>query len=265
MKKYILAVFLLASAAMVVFYSCKKQVYTDAAYQVTDSVHAYLKIIHASVNFRALTGKQDTFNVYLNKARLTPPTTPTSAALSYGSVFPGTASNAYMAVEAGVDTLRLSIPGVVNTDSVTILTLYKYLAPGKYYTFIITDSLLAGRDSSKIFVQDLYAPPVVSYINLRFIHAVINDTAGKTVDLWSYARNAAIITKVKPDSVSSFLLAGVNPSVPDTLYVRRTGTTLNLAKLLFAPTPQRTYTLYYYGDGNLTTGKKARTLANYGH
>jgi hypothetical protein len=155
---------------------------------------------------------------------------------------------------------------VVNADSVTIWSLPKYLAPGKYYTFMITDSLNSTRDSNRIFVQDVYTPAVVSYINLRFIHAVVNDTPGKTVDLWSYARNAAIISKVKPDSVSSFLLAGVNPSVADTLYVRRTGTTLNLAKLLFAPTPQRTYTLYYYGDGNITTaGKKPRTLASYGH
>jgi hypothetical protein len=198
--------------------------------------------------------------VYLNNSKLS------SAALSFGSIFPGIVSNAYLAIPPGSQSIRLSIPGVVNTDSVTIATVTKSFVAGKYYSLLITDSIMnASRDSSRILVQDYYTTPNPGFINLRFANAALNDTAGKTVDLFSYARNTTLITKIKSDSVTSFQVVGTNPGVADTLYVRRTGTNQVLAKLLFPSTSQRTYTVFYYGDVTLASGKKARTLSYYAH
>ena len=260
--------------ATVVCFSCKKNQNKVADYSITDSTLAHIKIIDASDSFRKVTkGMPDSFNVYVNGERVTSSTSaPAVPSMTFGAIFPGLASagSAYLTVSPGSASIRLSYDGVVNADSVTILSLTKTLVPGGYYTFMITDSLLSTRDSNRIFVRDYYKTPVPGYVNLRFINAVINDTAGKTVDLWSYARNAAVLTKIKPDSVTSFQSLGINSGVSDTFYVRRTGTTLNLAKLLFPPVgqtaSQRTYTLFYYGDGNLTgTAKKARTLGYYNH
>ncbi|MBS1565631.1 MAG: hypothetical protein JST39_14675, partial [Bacteroidetes bacterium] len=131
-------------------------------------------------------------------------------------------------------------------------------------------------DSSQIFVQDYWIQPAAGYINLRLMHAVLNDTVGKTVDLFSYAKNTTIFTGIKPGQTTAFSAVGYNYQTPDTFYVTRSGvpaatplsSRLILAKLLFVPistgaVPQRTFTLYYKGDGNLTSGTKARSLASY--
>jgi hypothetical protein len=268
MKKYILATFLLASVAvMVMLYSCKKALTKVADYKIADSSMAYIKIVDAADSFRARTGRPDTFALFINNIRVTSPNSATSTALSFGGVWPvtTTASNGYLAVYPGVDSIKLAVPGQVIPDSLYVTAFLKNLLPGKYYTFLVTDSVKSARDSNRIFVQDVFTTPVPGYINLRFANAVINDTAGKTVDLWSYSRNAAVVSKIKPDSITSFQVLGINTAVSDTFYVRRTGTTLNLAKLAIPFNSQRTYTLFYYGDGNLTAGKKARALGSFNH
>jgi hypothetical protein len=92
------------------------------------------------------------------------------------------------------------------------------------------------------------------------------------VDIFSYARNNTVITNVPPGLVTPFFSLGFNAGVADTFYVTRpavAGTPLAnrivLSKLAFGAANQRTYTLYYKGDANLTTGTKARTLSSYVH
>ncbi|HTJ11459.1 MAG TPA: DUF4397 domain-containing protein [Dinghuibacter sp.] len=251
-----------AITVLVILGSCKKNFKYDASYKPMDSTMAYLKIIDASPLFRQITTYQDTFIVFINGAKVT------ASSLTFGGAFPGTATNTYLAVPPGPQEIKLSVPGIVNVDSIKILTLNLNMQAGRRYTLMLTDSMLtASRDSSRIFVQDFYNAPVTGYVNFRFIHAVTNDTPGLLVDLFSYARNANILSKVKPDSVSPFQTLGVNLGVADTLYVRRSGTTRTLAKLLFAPPPpfnQETYTVYYAGNDTLK-GKKAPALYYYTH
>jgi len=47
------------------------------------------------------------------------------------------------------------------------------------YSLIITDSIKSARDSSQIFVQDSWINPAPGYINVRLVHAVLNDTVAK--------------------------------------------------------------------------------------
>lgn len=260
MTRYIFIFLLLVTV------SCQKEYTVHVSEESTAGV-AFLKVVHASPNFRIITGKQDTFNIYIGGQKVN------GNALSYNSNFPVAGTNTYMAVNAGIQEIRLA------TDSLDIYSLNKQLEAGKHYTFMITDSInTASRDSSRIFVEDAYSMPSAGGIKIRFIHAVINDTAGKKVDLFSYAKNSTVISNVSPDSVSSFMSLGYNPQTADTFYVTRTataGTPLSariiLAKQAFNATnitgaaEQRCFTLYYKGDGNLTTGTKARTLTGFVH
>jgi hypothetical protein len=262
-------------------YACKKTFIINTPYQVVDSTKAYLKIIHASPFFRLSTGAQDTFNVYLGNIRLN-----NVSFLTYGGLFPNavnpntsTITNTYMAVPAGLQQFHFSIPGVIKQDSVQLFAFTKNLNPGSFYTLLITDSILLKRDSSRIFVQDVFTTPLPGNISLPFIHAVLNDTVGKKVDVFSYARNTTILTNIPPDSTTAFQSLGYNTGVVDTFYVTRSlapGQPSNtplanrtiLAKLPFSTkltgaSPQRVFTLYYKGNANLTTGTKARTLSSY--
>src|SRR5882762_10403242 len=99
MKKYIVTAFIFAAAATAVLYSCKKTSNKIEGYYYADSAVAHLKIVQASAFFNSATGKQDTFHVYANGGRVT------NAALSYGSIFPGTASNTYLSLPAGAQSI----------------------------------------------------------------------------------------------------------------------------------------------------------------
>ncbi|WP_298299375.1 hypothetical protein [Hydrotalea sp.] len=280
MKYIIIKIFVIVTFFAAIF-ACKKTFIINTPYQVLDSSMAYLKIVHASPFFRRATGAQDTFNVFVGNIRLN-----NTPFLTYNGIFPNAVNptsssitNTYMAVPAGLQQFHFSIPGVLNQDSVQLFSFSKKLNPGSFYTLLITDSMLSKRDSSKIFIQDIFSTPLQGNISLRFIHAVLNDTAGKTVDVFSYARNATILTKITPDSATAFQTLGYNTGVIDTFYVTRslaTGQPSNtplanrtiLAKLPFATNttgaaPQRVFTLYYKGDANTATGKKPRTIASY--
>ncbi len=277
----------LTTIALISINSCKREFRIKTPYVDGDSSKAYLKVVDAAPFFRQSTGKPDTFNIFLNNTKVS------GTPISYNGQFPQFVNNispnittTYIAVQPGLTQIKLSAPGKVTPDSIPITNLTENLIAGRKYTFLITDSLNSPRDSSRIFIQDPYIAPLEGYVNLRFINAVYNDTLGKTVDLFSYAKNTTILTKFKPGNVSAFQLIGYNIQTPDTFYVTRTlgigvpATTplsqrLILAKLAFTLSsgtsgnaggaPQRTYTLFYKGDGNLTSGVKARSLGIYAH
>lgn len=272
MKKYISGLAVILVITSIIFSSCNKDLSLISETASTDG-SSFLRIVNASPNFRNIFGVQDTFSVYLNNTKITGTTPGTAPIMTYGSLFPTVSSGyGYVAVPAGTQQLRLTVPGVINPDSIPIIGFSKVFLPNTYYTFMITDSIKSAKDSSQIFVADTYTQPTAGYFNLRFIHAVLNDTLGKTVDIFSYARNATIFNNLKPQAVTNFSSLGINLQVSDTLYVTRSAASsvplanrIVLAKLAFLPTPQRTYTLYFKGDVNLTTGTKARSLATFVH
>lgn len=262
------------SAIVLAFTACKKKYDWVAQQDMMDNTKAYFKFVHASPSFRLIHGTQDTFHVYVNNKKIT------SAPLSFNGMWPYAVNASttnitatYTMVEAGANTIRLAIPGKTTPDSATAFTITKDLEAGSRYTFLLTDSAKMDRDSSKIFVGDGLGEvaPLTGYINLRLIHAVMNDTAGMTINLFSYARNANVMTNIKPGTTTLFSRLTYNPGVPDTFYVRRNNATANvLAKIPFnaanvssGSLDQRTFTLYYKGDGTLATGTKGRALGAY--
>lgn len=270
MKKNILVIPIVFVAVLMNLSSCKRDFTLKSPYVTTEGT-SYLRIIDAAPNFRNIYNLPDSFNVYINGNKITAYTPGGTALMTFGSLFPTVSSGyGYVAIPPGLQQIKLSVRGVVNTDSVTIANFTKTLFPDIYYTFLITDSITSTRDSSQIFVPDLYVQPTTGFFNLRFIHAVWNDTTGKTIDVWSTRNNKNIFTNVKPGTISSFSQYPYNSLLNDTLYVRRSGSTTITLDTLNAVSfsNQRTYTLYYKGDANsilTSTNTKRRHLATYVH
>jgi hypothetical protein len=258
----------LFAAGILLFTACKKESEMNAVFAPTTNDNAaFFRIIHAAPGFRQVFNAPDSFNVYINGNKITSPF------LTYGSIFPtATTGNGYIATPPGLQQIKMSVHGFAsaNPDSTLLINFTKVFTAGQYYTLFVTDVLKANPDAS--FVQDVFTKPLTGNVNLRFAHFVLNDTATKLVDVFSYARNATIFANIAPGTGTSFGSFGFNVAVADTFYITRpaaVGTPLAnrivLAKTAFSPTNQRTYTLYYRGDGNLTTGTKARTLTSYLH
>lgn len=278
MKKYFILFILILSALMIELSSCNKDVKLKSPTSSIDG-KALLAIVNASPNFGTLYGYSDSFNVFINGKKVsgfTPGSKP--PALSFGTSFPNVNTGyGYMAVDPGNTQIKFSISGINNLDSVPIVTFNKTLQAGKQYSFIITDNVQSTRDSSQIFVEDVYTlPPTDGYYNVRFVDAVVNDTA--MVDLFSYNKNAVVFTKVAPGGLTAFTQLGVNVQTTDTLYVTRSlplGAPVStplasrtiLAKIAFQGGNQKSYTVFFKGDFSITstTNTKYRSLSFYRH
>ncbi|HEY8660563.1 MAG TPA: DUF4397 domain-containing protein [Chitinophagaceae bacterium] len=277
MKNKLLYSTLFFAVALISLSSCKRDFPITASVQTTEGT-AYLAVVHASPNIRKIFNAQDSFNVFINGEKISGFTPGTiSPFMTYGATFPSTSSGfGYFEVTPGQLQIKLSVSGKVNPDSIEIITLNRTLLAGHQYSFIITDSITSLRDSSRMFIEDIYRfPPTVGYYNLRFVNAVVNDTA--KVDLFSYAKNGVIYSGIRPDSATAFNQIGANLQVTDTLYITRTlatgvpsSTPLSqrtiLAKMSFAAGNQKSYTVYYRGDFTLpTTNAKSRAITFYRH
>jgi hypothetical protein len=257
MKKNIFLVLILASMGGLLW-SCSKQ--TTAPLDIvatTNSVstNAFIKIMHYAPTFRLATNNADSINLFINGAKLN------GTFLTFGSTYPST-SNLYAAIPSGITSLRISTNGVLTPDSVGVVTLSKILEPGKYYSLFITDSILNTSTSKQIFTQDNFVLSDTNTFTMRFVHAILNDSAGKNVDIYSTRRAGNIFANVSPGTVTDFTPQPYN-FVTDTLIVRRAGGTFELARLTTTTTPlarQRAYTLVYKGTPATTTAPKGRAL-----
>jgi hypothetical protein len=255
MKKYIIIPVVAAVLVIALFNSCKK--YDKLLKNVLPANAAYLKVIHAAPGFTQVFNAPDNFNVLvggINGQRI-------AAAFTYNSAFPANTINTdtYAAVPSGSQDIRLALKGVANIDSIPVAIIPKNLSAGSYYTLVITDSITTTSDFSKIWVADNFTTPASGSYGLRFIHAVMNDTAGKNVDVYSFRTASNIFSNITPGTATPFTTQTVT-GILDTLSIRRAGTTFELARLngVNYTNNQRVYTLVYRGDGRLTSGTKAR-------
>lgn len=262
-----------ALTCIIVSSSCKRDYDMVADYETPADV-AYLRIVHAAPYFRNIFNAPDSFNVLVNGQKVTGYAPGGAVLLTYNTTFPASNSNyGYVTVPAGEQEIKLTL-GVTNPDSITLKKFTKVLEANNYYTFMLTDSINSDRDIAKIFVRDSLTTPTIGYFNLRFIHAVLKDaTPTKTVDtidVFSTRNNRNIYSSITPGTVTNFSQYAYNSQLSDTLFVRRTRSTTNLATLNSASFGnQRTYTLYFKGDGTISpnpppptpVSPRARSLA----
>lgn len=261
MKKNISCILLFAGSIFVLW-SCTEKLKLVAPTSSPNG-YAFVKFAQFSPNFRQVTNNgRDSINVYVNGFKIN------GAFMTYGSIFP-TANNLYASVPAGApQTIRITINGVTTPDSVTLATYTKTLVAGSYYSFIFTDSLLTSNDSKQMFVQDNFVISDTTRYTMRIVHAILNDTLGKNIDIYSTRQAANMFTNVSPGTVSAFT-SQLYYFIADTLIVRRAGSTFELARLSTASIPlnrQRAYTLLYKGVPNApssVTVPKGRSLITF--
>ena len=235
--------------------ACKKKFDSFAANPIFITDQAFLRVMHVSPNFRAIQNYPDSFNIYVGKDKIN------GTIFTYNSAFPAASMNVntYASVPSGAQQIRLSLQGVNTIDSLTIISLQKVLGAGKYYTLFITDSLNSQQDSTKIWKNDVnFLPTDTSQYKIRFAHMILNDTAGKKVDVYSFRQGANIFSGISPGTITDYT-AITAPSVFDTISIRRAGTTQELAKIsnnvLYGKS--RLYTILYRGTSG-TAGTKPR-------
>lgn len=258
MKK-ISSIIALAAVGMVCFSACEKQADRTADYNSTEE-QAFVRIIHAAPSFRNVFNAPDSFNVFVNDKKVN------GAMLTYGGQFPGPGTiYGYFAVPTGLQNIKLSVAGRVTPDSIPLTLFTKLLNKGERYSMIVTDNFKSPTDSAKIIITDSYTKPTNGNYSLRFVHAVLNDTVGKTIDVFSARRNGNIFTGIKPGQIVNFQSQPFNSQVADTLSVFRSGTKFALFATPFSVGNERAVTLIYRGNADLTTTPKARSLAVYVH
>ena len=237
------------------FYACTKETKYDAV-TFSPAGSAFIKVLDYAPSFRQVTSNRDSFNIFVNNIKIN------GSFLTYNSAYPNGVNDTYAAVPPGTQSIRLSVNGVVTPDSITIATFSKTINAGEYYTLILTDSLLNNLNATQIWVKDNPVLTDTGHFTLRFIHAVLNDTAGKNVDIYSSRYLVNIFSNVAPAATTPFTPFAYT-TLSDTLIVRRAGTLNELARLNSASfTRQRAYTLVYKGNGNLTSATtKGRNLS----
>ena len=247
MKKINLYFALAALAVVTGFLSCKRDMALRDPAVAASANSAFISMIDVAPNLNTVLGfKADTFNVLLNGIKSTGFTSGTAPVMTFSGIYPvaGTAVG-YAEVPAGDQTVKF-VRGVNTLDSVVFLTFTESMQPKSYYTLLITDSIKSGSDAARMFLKDNFTPVDSLSYNLRFVNAVLNDTAG--VDIWSARQANTIFSNVKPGAVVDFTKFNASWT-PDTLLCRRAGTKVALDTLLTQNfNGLRTYTLVYKGN-----------------
>ena len=244
--------------------ACNKDI-TYVAEPVTSSSSAYIKFLHLSPSLATITGQADNVTLLNLDLKSNTYSKITGTPLAYERYFP-TTTNAYAAITAGLQTIKFSLAAVSQKDSLELFLKKVQADAGKYYSFIITDSVKSESLSKAMFLQDDLLTLGASQIGMRFVHAIWNDTAAKNIDIYSKRNDATIFSARSAGSATTFIPLNYF-TTSDTLIVRRAGTTFALATFNGVTfTPGRNYTLVYKGNGAVTTSTaKPRSLFIYGH
>lgn len=170
----------------------------------------------------------------------------TGISLAYLGLFPATGQ--YAIVNPGnrniviKDTSSGAIQSEVNFSA--------DFAAGKFYTVFIYDTTTSVKYK---MVEDNIVIPSDTSARLRFANLVYSASAIPNVDVYSVKKGANIFTNLAVADVTDFI--PVASYVTDSIYVRETGTTTNLAPVLtITPNVKRSYTVVFRGRWQTTSG-----------
>ena len=264
MKKSLQHIFFGSLVLVIGLVACNKDI-TYVAEPVSSSSNAYIKFLHLSPSLATITGQADNVTLLNLDLKSNTYSKITGTPLAYERYFP-TTTNAYATIPTGLQTIKFSLAAVKQKDSIELFLKKVQIDAGKYYSFIITDSVKSQINSKAMFLQDDLLTLGASQIGMRFVHAIWNDTAAKNIDIFSRRNNATIFSARSAGSATTFIPLNYF-TTSDTLIVRRAGTAFALATLNSVTlTPGRNYTLVYKGNGAVTTATaKPRSLLIYGH
>ena len=264
MKKSLQHIFFGSLVLVIGLVACNKDI-TYVAEPVSSSSNAYIKFLHLSPSLATITGQADNVTLLNLDLKSNTYSKITGTPLAYERYCP-TTTNAYATIPTGLQTIKFSLAAVKQKDSIELFLKKVQIDAGKYYSFIITDSVKSQINSKAMFLQDDLLTLGASQIGMRFVHAIWNDTAAKNIDIFSRRNNATIFSARSAGSATTFIPLNYF-TTSDTLIVRRAGTAFALATLNSVTlTPGRNYTLVYKGNGAVTASTaKPRSLLIYGH
>ena len=265
MKKTNIITGLMLLATLAGLSSCKKDMALKDPGVTPGANSAFISLIDVSPNLDSvLQTNADTFNILFNGVKVNGYTAGTSPVITFGSIYPlaGTFTG-YASVPAGTQQIQF-VKGVNSLDSVILATFHETLAAGQHYSFIVTDSINSGRDSSRMFIKDSLVQVNDGFYNMRFINTCWADTG--SVDIWSTRNNRTIFANIKPGGITAFSSLASNWQLSDTLFVRRSGTLVGLDTLNTQTFYNlRSYTLLYKGHplSNTKADSKRRHITAY--
>jgi|688.fasta_scaffold30699_2 hypothetical protein len=183
----------------------------------------------------------------------------TATGYAASSLYPGT-SPAYMTVTPGSRTITIKDTLLTTTQPSVSVT--SNLDAGAKYTVFSYDTLNRAK---ALIVKDNIVIPADTTSRLRFANMIYSATAIPNMDVFSVRRQQNIFTNVQVNGVTDFIPFFSNSPITDTLHVRATGTTINLATLAGVnPIAKRSYTVIFRGR-YLTVGPAGigRQLVSY--
>ena len=220
--------------------SCEKEV--DPVAEIADlSNAAYLKVYNAAIN----TSRN---HVFIDNSKIT------GTALATAGVFPSGAF--YSAMESGTRTLVMR--DTLATTTQNVISLLRDFEKGKFYTLFLYDSTNAVKQK---IVEDKLERPTDGTARIRFANFIYSSSAIPNVDVYSFKKGTNVFTNISPTTVTDFVSYTAGTS--DSLFIRATGTTTNLAKLSTTPSANRNYTYVFRGQYQASTGTLARTLSSF--
>jgi hypothetical protein len=232
----------LTSLTIILFSACKKEIKNVLPTDVFNTnTSSFVRVVHAAPSIRTLFNSKDSFNVFYADGKMN------GAFLTYGSVFPSTT---YAGIFPGTISfsLRDNNPAVAAPPILHAFT--QQIEPQAYHSLIITDSIRSSNTARQMFIRDNFTTPQAGTFGIRFVHTVWNDTAGRTIDVYSQVMKQNIFNNLAPGAVTDFRYL-ILPPTTDTLIVRRSGTSFELARLQnFSYGNTRVSTYIYRGNGN---------------
>lgn len=231
MKKNKLFIAYLAGflATGLVFSACEKtfknELPVDKDMNDNSIVQVYLTTLNTNRNFLYVDNKP------VNGASMVP-----------GTLFPATGYG--FSVSSGLKAFLLR--DTLSAATQPPLAFSQQLDVGKHYTLFVYDTFTTPKQK---IVQDNIVVPADTSTRIRFANFIYNNTAVPAVDIFSWNRNANLVTNLAVTDVSNFIPYPSRLAV-DTFYVRETGTSNLLLKLTLTGglTDKRSYTFVYRGS-----------------
>jgi hypothetical protein len=156
----------------------------------------------------------------------------------------------------------ITVKDTLATTTQTPVSVTGNFEAGSSYTVFSYDTL---NKAKALFVKDNIVVPEDTTARVRFANMIYSATAVPNIDVYSVRKQGNVFTNVPTSTVTDFITYAAATPLSDTLFVRATGTTTNLATLAgFNATRKRSYTMVFRGRYQTTgTTGVARTLTSF--
>lgn len=231
MRHKVINIFSLAGFSIALLLSaCTKEsstvVTTQTDFNNNSLVRVYIATVNAARNY-----------VYVDSRPLN------GSGLASGGIFP--ASGIYASsIPAGMT--NFLVRDTSSTSTQLPLNFAESMQSGKNYTIFVYDTITSPKQKT---VQTSFVVPSDTTCRIRFANFIYNPSDVPAIDVYSFNRGANIFTNVPVTGVTDFI-AYPSRVATDTLYIRETGTSVNILKLSLTGglADKRSYTVVYRGS-----------------